>query len=151
MGVAGSGKSTLAALLARELGATLIEGDDHHLPQGQNKMRRGMALQDADRDPWRGCPGDLLCRHRVIAIGSDVETDIWGSLSGLPTRRCAAAVHESNVRSRPLAVPRRADPLTSFAEDKESRRKKLILTCEKERHISIFVPSSMTRPEGMLK
>lgn len=60
MGVAGSGKSTLAALLARELAATLIEGDDHHLPRSRDKMRRGIALQDADRDPWLGRLGDLL-------------------------------------------------------------------------------------------
>jgi gluconokinase len=60
MGVAGSGKSTLAAALARELHATLIEGDDHHLPQSQHKMRNGIPLQDADRDPWLGRLGDLL-------------------------------------------------------------------------------------------
>jgi gluconokinase len=68
MGVAGSGKSTLAALLARELGATLIEGDDHHLPQSQDKMRRGIALQDADRDPWLGRLGDLLASEVGPAV-----------------------------------------------------------------------------------
>jgi len=60
MGVAGSGKSTLAALLSRTLGATLIEGDDHHLPQSQDRMRCGIALQDAEREPWVGRLGDLL-------------------------------------------------------------------------------------------
>lgn len=60
MGVAGCGKSTIAGELARRLGATLIEGDDHHLPQSQDKMRRGIALQDADREPWLGRLGDLL-------------------------------------------------------------------------------------------
>ncbi|MBI3369535.1 MAG: AAA family ATPase [Burkholderiales bacterium] len=68
MGVAGSGKSTLAAELARELAATLIEGDDHHLPQSQDKMRRGIALQDTDRDPWLGRLGDLLAAELGPAV-----------------------------------------------------------------------------------
>ena len=68
MGVAGSGKSTLAALLARELDATLIEGDDHHRLQSQDKMRRGMTLQDADRDPWLGRLGDLLASEVGLAV-----------------------------------------------------------------------------------
>jgi len=68
MGVAGSGKSTLAAELARKLAATLIEGDDHHLPQSQDKMRRGVALQDVDRDPWLGRLGDLLAAELGPAV-----------------------------------------------------------------------------------
>jgi gluconokinase len=68
MGVAGSGKSTLAAALARELHATLIEGDDHHLPQSQHKMRNGIPLQDADRDPWLGRLGDLLAAEPGAAV-----------------------------------------------------------------------------------
>lgn len=68
MGVAGSGKSTLAAELARELAATLIEGDDHHLAQSRVKMRRGIALQDAERDPWLGRLGDLLASELGPAV-----------------------------------------------------------------------------------
>lgn len=68
MGVAGSGKSTLAAELARELAATLIEGDDHHLPLSQDKLRRGIALQDADREPWLGRLGDLLASELGPAV-----------------------------------------------------------------------------------
>jgi gluconokinase len=60
MGVAGSGKSTLAALLARELGIASIEGDDHHSPTSRDKMRRGIALDDADRLPWLDTLGALL-------------------------------------------------------------------------------------------
>jgi gluconokinase len=60
MGVAGSGKSTLAAQLARELGIALIEGDDHHTPGNLDKMRRGIALEDADRMPWLDALGALL-------------------------------------------------------------------------------------------
>lgn len=68
MGVAGCGKSTLAGGLARALAATLIEGDDHHLPQSQDKMRRGIALQDSDREPWLGRLGDLLAGEPGPAV-----------------------------------------------------------------------------------
>lgn len=68
MGVAGCGKSTLAGELARTLGATLIEGDDHHLPQSLEKMKRGMPLQDADREPWLGRLGDLLAAEVGPAV-----------------------------------------------------------------------------------
>lgn len=60
MGVAGCGKSTLAAELARALGCTLIEGDDHHPARNQEKMRQGIALDDADRAPWLSHLGTLL-------------------------------------------------------------------------------------------
>jgi gluconokinase len=52
MGVAGAGKSTLGARLAQSIKARLIEGDDHHLPSSEGKMRRGIALDDRDREPW---------------------------------------------------------------------------------------------------
>ena len=52
MGVAGCGKSTLGAALARSLGCRFVEGDDYHLPESQRKMRAGIALEDADREPW---------------------------------------------------------------------------------------------------
>lgn len=60
MGVAGCGKSTLAAELARALGCVLIEGDDHHPAPNQEKMRAGIALDDADRAPWLAHLGTLL-------------------------------------------------------------------------------------------
>ena len=60
MGVAGSGKSVLAARLAQALGCPLLEGDDFHLPGSQDKMRAGIALDDADRRPWLERLGQLL-------------------------------------------------------------------------------------------
>ena len=68
MGVAGSGKSTLAAQLARELGIALIEGDDHHSPGNLDKMRRGIALEDADRMPWLDALGALLANRNGGAV-----------------------------------------------------------------------------------
>ncbi len=52
MGVTGCGKSSLGRALAQALGATYLEGDDLHPPSSIDKMRRGIALQDSDREPW---------------------------------------------------------------------------------------------------
>ncbi|ACB32602.1 carbohydrate kinase, thermoresistant glucokinase family [Leptothrix cholodnii SP-6] len=52
MGVAGCGKSSLAAAVAAAEAAPLVEGDDFHGPANRDKMSRGIALTDADRDDW---------------------------------------------------------------------------------------------------
>ena len=68
MGVSGSGKSTLAAQIARELRIDLIEGDDHHSTGNQDKMRRGIPLEDADRMPWLDELGALLAGRNGGAV-----------------------------------------------------------------------------------
>lgn len=52
MGVSGSGKSTLARELAVALAGVFIEGDEHHSAESRDKMKRGIALCDSDREPW---------------------------------------------------------------------------------------------------
>lgn len=52
MGVSGSGKSTLGAVLAQTLHCDFQEGDELHPPANVDKMRAGIALDDADRQPW---------------------------------------------------------------------------------------------------
>lgn len=52
MGVSGAGKTTVGRLLAAALGATFVEGDNYHPPANVEKMRRGVALGDAERWPW---------------------------------------------------------------------------------------------------
>jgi gluconokinase len=52
MGVSGSGKSTVGALLASELGWDFADADDYHSVENVEKMRKGMPLTDADREPW---------------------------------------------------------------------------------------------------
>ena len=68
MGVAGCGKSTVAAGLARALHGLLIEGDDYHLPESQDKMRRGIALDDRDREPWLDKLGALMANAQVDTV-----------------------------------------------------------------------------------
>ena len=57
MGVSGSGKSSLGAALAARLGWTFIEADALHSVENVAKMRRGVALTDADRAPWLDAVG----------------------------------------------------------------------------------------------
>ena len=52
MGVSGSGKTTIAKLFAEKSGAAFFEGDDFHPPENIAKMRAGIPLTDADREPW---------------------------------------------------------------------------------------------------
>lgn len=68
MGVAGCGKSSVAASLAHALDGLHIEGDDYHLPESQDKMRRGIALDDGDRLPWLAKLGSLLAASSVPTI-----------------------------------------------------------------------------------
>lgn len=52
MGVAGCGKSSLGQRCAAALQVPLLEGDDFHSEASVNKMRAGIALEDADREAW---------------------------------------------------------------------------------------------------
>jgi gluconokinase len=51
-GVAGSGKTTVGALLAAQLGWRLADADSFHSEASIAKMRAGIPLTDADREPW---------------------------------------------------------------------------------------------------
>ena len=76
MGVTGSGKSTVGELLARQLDWRLFDGDDFHPPANIEKLRRGVALDDKDRDPWlraiRECITAIIDRrdNAVIACSA---------------------------------------------------------------------------------
>lgn len=63
MGVAGCGKSSLGLAVARAQGLPLVEGDDHHSTASRDKMSRGIALTDADRDGWLDQLGQQLRAH----------------------------------------------------------------------------------------
>jgi gluconokinase len=52
MGVAGSGKTTVGRLLASETRWPFYDGDDLHPASNIEKMKRGVALSDSDREPW---------------------------------------------------------------------------------------------------
>lgn len=52
MGVQGAGKTTIGSLLARELSFEFADADDFHSAVNIEKMRQGIPLTDADREPW---------------------------------------------------------------------------------------------------
>lgn len=52
MGPAGAGKTTIGMALAKSLGWQFLDADDFHSRENIDRMRRGIALTDADRAPW---------------------------------------------------------------------------------------------------
>lgn len=52
MGVTGAGKTTVGLVLARQLGWDFVDADQFHSQANIEKMRHGIALTDADREPW---------------------------------------------------------------------------------------------------
>jgi gluconokinase len=60
MGVSGSGKSTVGKLLAGQLDATFIDGDELHPAANVAKMEAGQPLDDHDRKPWLELVGEKL-------------------------------------------------------------------------------------------
>ena len=65
MGVSGSGKSHVGQQLAAALGATFIDGDDHHSPANVAKMASGTPLNDDDRRDWLATLADLFAAYKA--------------------------------------------------------------------------------------
>ena len=61
MGVSGVGKTTIGQALAQELHWRFADADDFHPAANVAKMRDGIPLGDADREPW------LQSLHDAIA------------------------------------------------------------------------------------
>lgn len=64
MGVSGCGKTTAGRALADALGWRFVDADDFHPSANVDKMRAGIALDDADRAPWLARLNAVL-RHAV--------------------------------------------------------------------------------------
>jgi gluconokinase len=52
MGVVGSGKTTVGGLLAEKLAWEFADADDFHPLSNVEKIRHGIPLTDANREPW---------------------------------------------------------------------------------------------------
>ncbi|WP_245930222.1 gluconokinase [Allonocardiopsis opalescens] len=72
MGVAGSGKSTVGRLLADRLGLEFAEADDFHPPANINRMRSGVALDEAARQPWLRAIARWIAGRRRYGTGGVV-------------------------------------------------------------------------------
>lgn len=114
MGVSGSGKTTVAELIAKRLGWPFMEGDRLHPKANVEKMRQGIPLNDADREPWldrigeeleswaaEGRSGVMTCsalkrayRDRIRAARPDVRFVYVRGSEALIGARVAARHHE---------------------------------------------------------
>ncbi len=72
-GVAGSGKTTVGALLAGRLRWRFADADTFHSEANVAKMRAGIPLTDADREPWLHAITDWM-DERIAAGQSAVVT-----------------------------------------------------------------------------
>jgi gluconokinase len=68
MGVAGCGKSSLGHAVAAATALPLVEGDDFHSAASRDKMSRGVALTDADREGWLDTLGAQLAARPGGAV-----------------------------------------------------------------------------------
>ena len=72
MGVTGSGKTTIGVLLAQRLGWEFADADSFHSPANVEKMRQGIALDDADRAPWLRALHDAMegwaAEHKNVVL-----------------------------------------------------------------------------------
>ena len=91
MGVSGSGKTTVAAQLAERLGWAMVEADDHHPRPNVEKMSRGEALTETDREPWLRSLGDAVAAAR--RGGKSERGGVVASCSAL-TRRSRDLLRE---------------------------------------------------------
>ena len=77
MGVSGCGKSTVGRLLADQLHAEFVEGDELHPPDNVARMAAGVPLTDDDRRGW------LLTIAARIAATRDARRPLVVSCSAL--------------------------------------------------------------------
>ncbi|MEO8847087.1 MAG: gluconokinase [Casimicrobiaceae bacterium] len=68
MGVCGSGKTTVGVALAKALRWRFLDADEFHPRASVEKMRAGLPLTDADREPWLERLADELAR--ILAQGA---------------------------------------------------------------------------------
>lgn len=72
MGVVGSGKTTVGHSLAEQLAWEFADADDFHSPANKEKIRKGIGLTDADREPWlqslRAAIVEWVAEHRSVVL-----------------------------------------------------------------------------------
>ena len=141
MGVAGSGKTTVAALFAKKTGAAFYEGDQYHSPENIAKMRSGVPLTDADREPWLATLrnliiGSLAAGKPMVLACSALKAKYRDALStGDPRVKFVhltgpKALIEERLKNRPgHFMP--AGLLTSQLDTLEPPKDALVLSCEK--------------------
>ena len=77
MGVTGAGKTTVGKLLAERLNWKFLDADDFHPQANIEKMKRGISLTDADREPW------LAAIHAALVECAEKDQDAVLACSAL--------------------------------------------------------------------
>jgi gluconokinase len=102
MGVTGAGKTTVGSALAASIGWRFIDGDTLHPPANVERMRAGISLTDADREPW------LASLHALIVQAAGRRESLVLACSALKERyRVAVAGDGRGIRFVYLKVPER--------------------------------------------
>ena len=91
MGVTGAGKTTVGKLLAERLHWKFLDADDFHPPANIEKMKRGISLTDADREPW------LAAIHAALLDSAAKNQDA--------VLACSALKQELSREARPRNRP----------------------------------------------
>ena len=111
MGVVGVGKTTVGRLLAERLGWEFADADDYHSQANVDKIRRGIPLDDEDRQPWlERLRGEILAwssqARNVVLACSALKSRYRQRLKVAPEvqfvyLKGSASLIASRLRSRP--------------------------------------------------
>ena len=120
MGVSGCGKTEIGRRLAERLGWTFRDADEFHPAENIAKMRAGVPLVDADREPW------------LAALAAVLERAVTGG----PPLVLACSALKRGHRTR-LGLPRDAIRLVHLDGPPELIRKRI------EQRAGHFMPATL--------
>ena len=109
-GVSGSGKTTVGVLLADRLGWRFADADDFHPAANVAKMRAGIPLTDADREPWlrsiAAWMDERIARGEDAVVGCSALKRSYRDrlLAGRPEARMVFLVPGREVLAQRLAA-----------------------------------------------
>ena len=90
MGVTGSGKTTIGRRFTEDVGWKYFDADDFHPDSNIEKMKAGVPLNDADRQPWllrlREVISDCVERNEAAAISCSALKESYRQLLTIDKR-----------------------------------------------------------------
>ena len=80
MGVTGSGKTTIGKLLSKEINYKFHDGDNLHSSENIEKMKKGIPLEDNDREGWLNSIKELIYKENNIIISCSALKESYRQL-----------------------------------------------------------------------